>query len=49
MSLQDGVNLPESEQMLLREKTSLTPSSVEDGTGMTLRQKEKKDKIIICR
>ena len=41
MSLQDGVYLPESEQMFLRQETSLAPSSIEDGAGMTLEERER--------
>ena len=36
MSLQGGVNLPESKQVLLRQEASLTPCSVEDRAGLTL-------------
>ena len=41
MSFQERVYFPESEQMLFRQETSLTPGSVEDRTGMTLERERR--------
>ena len=36
MALQDGVDFPESEDVLFRQQSSLTPRSIQHRTGMAL-------------
>ena len=42
MSFQGGVDLPESEQVLLGEDSNLTQGSVKDGASVTLKQKKRR-------
>ena len=36
MALQDGIDFPESEDVLFRQQSSLTPCSIQHRTGMAL-------------
>lgn len=44
MAFQNGVHLPESEEVFLCQETNLTQGSVKDGTSMALWTRESQDK-----